>query len=238
MVIMYRKLAKYYDLIYSWKDYKKEVDKINEIIEKYKKSDENYLLDVACGTGKHLEYLKDEYKCTGIDLNEEMIVIAQENISNVVFKHADMMNFSLNEKYDIITCLFSSIAYTKTYENLKKTIVNFASHLKSGGITIIEPFFTKSGYMVGLPSMTTYDGRDIKIARLNTTKLEGDLSVMEMHHLVVERDQDVEYLVDKHEIGLFEIDKFLDIMTNAGLKAEFLRDGLMQGRGLYIGVKS
>ncbi|MHA2050448.1 MAG: class I SAM-dependent DNA methyltransferase [Promethearchaeota archaeon] len=235
---MYRKLARYYDLIYSWKDYKKEVSRINELIEKYKKSDGNNLLDVACGTGKHLEYFKDQYNCTGIDLNEEMIAVAKDNSSNARFKQADMINFNLNDKYDVIICLFSSIGYVKTYENLEKTIVNFANHLKSGGITIIEPWFTKSTYWVGLPGMTTYDGEDIKIARLNTTKLENDLSVMEMHHLIVEKDQNVEYFVDKHELGLFEIDKFLEIMNNSGFKAEFLKDGLMEGRGLYIGIKS
>ena len=149
-----------------------------------------------------------------------------------------MMSFDLNDKFDIITCLFSSIGYVKTYNNLEKTILNFERHLKSGGVVIIEPWFTKSTYWVGHPGMTIYDGEDIKIARLNTTALENDLSVMEMHYLIVERDKDVKYFVDKHEVGLFEIDEFLEIMTNAGFKAEFLKDGLMEGRGLYIGIKS
>jgi ubiquinone/menaquinone biosynthesis C-methylase UbiE len=235
---MYKELAKYYDLIYSWKDYRKETDKIKNLIKNYKKSDGNKLLDVACGTGKHLEYLKEEFNCTGIDLNEDMINIAEQNISDVDFKTADMMSFDLNDEFDIITCLFSSIGYVKTYDNLEKTIMNFKNHLKVGGVVIVEPFFTKSGYMVGLPSMTTYDGEDIKIARLNTTALENDLSVMEMHYLILERDKDVKYFIDRHEVGLFEIDTFLEIMKNAGFKAKFLKDGLMKGRGLYIGINS
>jgi len=238
MVIMYKELAKYYDLIYSWKDYKKEVKKINKLIKKYKKSDGNKLLDVGCGTGKHLEYFKENFSCTGIDLNEEMISVAKNNISAVDFKSADMLNFGLNYKFDVITCLFSSIGYVKTYDNLEKTIFNFMKHLKSGGVVIIEPFFTKSTYWVGHLGMTTYDGEDIKIARLNTTALDKDLSVMEMHYLIVERDKHVKYFVDKHEVGLFEIDKFLEIMNNAGFKAKFLKDGLMKERGLYIGIKS
>ena len=235
---MYKELAKYYDLIYSWKDYKKETDKIKHLIKKYKKSDGNKLLDVACGTGKHLESLKEKYHCTGIDLNEEMINIAKKNIVDVDFKTADMVSFDLNDQFDIITCLFSSIGYVKSYDNLEKTIMNFKKHLKVGGLVIIEPWFTKSGYMVGLPSMTTYDGEDIKIARLNTTALDKDLSVMEMHYLIVEKNKDVEYFVDRHELGLFETSKFLTIMNNVGFKSEFLKDGLMKGRGLYIGINS
>ena len=235
---MYKELAKYYDLIYSWKDYRKETDKIKNLIKKHKKSDGNKLLDVACGTGKHLEYLKENFYCTGIDLNEEMINVAKNNIMDVDFKTADMMNFNLNDKFDIINCLFSSICYVKTYDNLEKTIMNFKNHLKVGGVVIIEPWFTKSAYWVGLPSMTTYDGEDIKIARLNTTAIDKDLSVMEMHYLIVEKNKDVKYFIDKHELGLFETDKFLEVMKNAGFKAVFLKDGLMKGRGLYIGIKS
>ncbi len=235
---MYKELAKYYDLIYSWKDYKGEVSKIKELIKKYKKSDGNKLLDVGCGTGKHLEYLKDEYSCIGTDINAKMLDIAKEKVSDVIFALSDMITLKLKDKFDIILCLFSSIGYVKTYPNLKKTIINFANHLEKGGIIIIEPWFTKDAYWVGHPGMTTYDGEDIKIARLNTAKLKDGLSVMEMHHLIVERNEDVKYFVDHHELGLFEIEKFLEIMIEAGLKAEFLKDGLMKDRGLYIGTKS
>ena len=238
MVIVYKELAKYYDLIYSWKDYKKEANQINKLINKYKKSDENELLDVGCGTGKHLHYFKDKFSCTGIDLNEEIIDIAKTNVSDVIFVQGDMIDFDLKKTFDVIFCLFSSIGYVKTYDNLEKTIVNFSKHLKSGGVVIIEPWFTKSSYWVGIPGMTTYDGEDIKIARVNTTSLENNLSIMEMHYLIAEKDKEVKYFVDSHELGLFEIDKFLEIMSKSGFKAEFLKDGLMEGRGLYIGIKS
>jgi len=235
---MYKELAKYYDLIYSWKNYEEEVERIKELIKDYKKSEGKRLLDVGCGTGKHLEYLKNDYSCVGMDLNDEMVAIAKQNIKEVKFIQADMVDFDLKSKFDIILCMFSSIGYVKTYSNLTRTIANFSNHLEQGGVIIIEPWFTKSTYRVGYPGMTTYDGEDIKIARLNTTKIENELSVMEMHYLIVEKNEDVKYFVDRHELGLFEVEKFLDIMTTAGLKAEFLKDGLMKERGLYIGIKT
>lgn len=234
---MYKEFADIYDLIYSFKDYKKEVKKIKKLIKKYKSTDGSELLDVACGTGEHLQYLKDSFICTGVDINEGILNVAKNKVKGATFKQADMINFDLNKKFDVILSLFSSIGYVKTYANLEKTIVNFANHLKQGGVLIIELWFTKSTYWVGLPSMTTYDGDDIKIARLNTTKIENDLSVMEMHYLIVEKNKDVKYFVDKHELGLFDTDKTLELLKKAGLKVEFLKDGLMKERGLYIGVK-
>lgn len=235
---MYKEFADIYDLIYSFKDYKKEVKKIKKLIKKYKSTDGSELLDVACGTGKHLQYFKDNFICTGVDINEGILNVAKKNVKGVIFKQADMVNFDLNKKFDVIISLFSSIGYVQTYANLEKTIINFTNHLKQGGVVIIEPWFTKSTYQVGFPGMTTYDGADIKIARLNTTKIENDLSVMDMHYLIVEKNKDVKYFVDKHEVGLFDTDKTLKIMKKARLKAEFLKDGLMKERGLYIGVKN
>lgn len=235
--MMYKELAKYYDLIYSWKDYKGESKRIKKLIKEYKNSEGKELLDVGCGTGKHLEYLKEEFNCTGSDLNGEMLDVAKENISGVTFIQADMITLDLNKKFDVIISLFSSIGHVKTYDNLEKTLQNFSKQLKKGGVVIIEPWLTKSIYEAGRPGMTTYDGEDIKIARLNTTKIDGDLSILEFYYLIAERNKDIVNYSEKHELGLFETDKFLEYMTNSGLKPEFLKDGVMKGRGLYIGIK-
>lgn len=123
-----------------------------------------------------------------------------------------MIHLDLEKTFDVIICLFSSIGYVKNYRNLDKTIENFSNHLKKGGVIIIEPWFTKSSYMTGLPTMTTYDGDDIKIARLCVSKKRGILSVMDMHYLIAEKDKTMKHFVERHELAMFEIDKMLNIM--------------------------
>jgi len=76
-----------------------------------------------------------------------------------------MVSLHLNKKFDIITCLFSSIGYVKTYANLEKSMNSFAKHLKTGGVVIIEPWFTTKTYKTGTPHLTTYEDNDLKIAR-------------------------------------------------------------------------
>jgi ubiquinone/menaquinone biosynthesis C-methylase UbiE len=235
--VLYGELAKYYDLIYSFKDYRKEVVRIKALISKYKKSEGKELLDVACGTGHHLESLKDEFSCAGVDIRKEILEIATKNVDGVVFKQADMTTLNLGKKFDVITCLFSSIGYVVTYTNLRRTIRNFSKHLKKGGVVLIEPWFTKSTYIPGSPHISVYDGKDIKIARLNVSELRGNLSVMDMHYLVAEKDKGVKHFVDRHELGLFEVDETLRIMKTAGLQSKFLRHGLMRERGMFVGLK-
>lgn len=235
--VLYRELAEYYDLIYSFKDYRKEAVRIKALVLKYKKSEGKDLLDVACGTAHHLEYLKDDFSCMGVDVSNEILEIAMKNVEGVVFEQANMTKLNVGKRFDVITCLFSSIGYVKTYTNLRKTIRSFAKHLKTGGVLLIEPWFTKSTFIEGSPHMHMYDGRDIKIARLCVSKIKGNFSVQDMHYLIAERGKDVTHCVDRHELGLFEIDETQAIMKKAGFQTRFLKNGLMKDRGLFIGVK-
>ncbi len=235
--MLYRELAKYYDFIYQWKDYAKEASTLKEHINQYKKTDGNLLLEVGCGTGHHIKHLQDTYTCTGLDINDEILKVARKNVPNTEFIQADMIDMDLGKKFDVITCLFSSIGYVKTYSNLERTLGCFSRHLHRGGVTIIEPWFTKEVYSVGSPFITTYEDDDLKIARVNVSDIDGDVSVMNMHYLVAERGKAVKHYVDRHELGLFEVDRTLEIMGKVGFDAQYLPDGLMKDRGLYIGVK-
>lgn len=234
---LYKELAKYYDLIYFEKDYKKESNRIKQLILKYKKTKGKELLDVACGTGKHLKYLRSSFSCMGVDINKEILNIAKKNVKGVPFKQADMIKLDLNKKFDIIICLFSSIGYVKTYNNLKKTINNFYNHLKKGGVVIIDGWLTPSKYKTGSSHMTTYDKEDTKVVRVDASKKKGKISILDLHYLVAEKNKGVKYFRDRHELGLFEVNKTLKIMKDTGFKARFLKRGIRKDRELYIGIK-
>ena len=113
---LYRKLAKYYDKIYHEKDYEEEVQNIKTIIAKYKQSKGKTLLDVACGTGSHLQFLQEDFDCSGVDINELILEVAREKLPTIDFIQSDMAELSLNKKFDVILCLFSSIGYILTEE--------------------------------------------------------------------------------------------------------------------------
>jgi ubiquinone/menaquinone biosynthesis C-methylase UbiE len=235
---IFKALAKHYDLLYSWKDYRKEVATIRELIRTYKTSPGSDLLEVACGTGKHAELLQDDFSIVATDLNENMLRIARRRCKNVSFVRADMVSLDLRGQFDVVLCLFSSIGYVRTRARLKKTLSNFARYLKVGGVAIIEPWWTKASYRVGAVTMTTVGNDDVKIARQSVSKVRGNLSIMDMHYLIGERNKAVTHHVDRHELGLFERRDMLAYMREAGLRAHFQEQGLMQDRGLYIAIKA
>lgn len=232
---IYKKFAQYYDSIYSWKDYKAESEKIRSLTKKYKTSRGREMLDVACGTGNHIQYMKKYFKITGIDLDKDMLRIARKKFPDVKFVRGDMKTFLLNKQFDVIVCLFSSIAHLKTYNNLEKTIRNFSRHLKSGGVVIIEPFVSPELYIDNILDAYTVDMPDLKLTRMNRSKRKGNIAIYDFHFLVGERGR-IRYFVDVMKLGMFESSRVLKIMKNAGLNAKFFKKR-KEYRGRYIGVK-
>ena len=90
--VIYRDLAKYYNLVYSYKDYDKESRKIRQLIPRYCKSDGKTLLEVGCGTGKHAHLLSKEFNTVATDISDAMLRIARSNFPDIDFRQADMVN--------------------------------------------------------------------------------------------------------------------------------------------------
>jgi ubiquinone/menaquinone biosynthesis C-methylase UbiE len=232
---MYTLSAEYYDTIYSWKDYRKESLKLQRLIQRYKQSRGNRLLDVGCGTGEHLKHFKTQYQCEGLDLNPRMLKIARRKHPDLTFHQADMANFHLDGKFDVILSLFSGIGHLKTQQRLHKAIKNMAQHLQPGGVLIIEPWITPRQFKpVGIRALFVNKPR-IKIARMNLSLVRGRLSTMTLHHLIGTPEK-IQYFTENLELGLFTKQEYQSSIKDAGLKLSYDPKGLI-GRGLYIGTK-
>jgi ubiquinone/menaquinone biosynthesis C-methylase UbiE len=194
------------------------------------------MLDVACGTGNHIVYLKKYFNISGVDIDKDMLRIARKKLPGTKFIRGDMRTFKPNELFDVIVCLFSAIGHLKTYTNLEKTIKNFSGHLKTGGIMIIEPFVTPEKYLEKNLYVDFIREPDLKLARMSISKRKGNIAVLEFHFLVGEKEK-IRYFIDRQFLGMFEKKKVLSMIKVAGLKSKFLKNGLMKSRGLYIGIK-
>lgn len=232
----FSKSAQYYDRIYSWKDYEKETQDIVRLIHSNLKSNGNRLLEIACGTGRHIELLKSEFEIEGLDIEPQLLDIARTRNPEILFHQADMTDFSLGNRFDIITCLFSSIGYVKTLENLHKAITCLQHHLVLGGILLVEPWFTPQTWVPNTVHALFVDEPELKIARVNTSSVEGTLSYFDLHYLVGTPEK-TEHFVEHHEMGLFTTQEMLDAFHHVHLEVKYDPNGLM-GRGLYIAQKT
>jgi ubiquinone/menaquinone biosynthesis C-methylase UbiE len=232
---LYDRLAELYDAIYSFKNYEKEAAKLHQLIQQHKRSPGNDLLDVACGTGGHIAYLKGNYSVEGLDISAPMLRLAKKKHPDVVFYRRDMTNFKLKKQFDVVTCLFSAIGHVKTKRRLDLAVLTMASHLKPGGVLVVEPWPTPKQWQIGRLGANIVDEPNLKVARFSISKARGKLSVQDLHHLVATPHR-IEHFVERLEMGLFNRDEYLDAFRQARLETIYDPEGLM-GRGLYIGTR-
>ena len=117
------------------------------------------ILDLGCGPGNVSKYLlnkNNKYKITGIDLSENMVSLAKENVPNAVFIQQDIRqlnNFS-NDSYDVIVAAFC-IPFLYD-EETKDFIEQIARIVKNNGIIYISTM-KGSGFKYEVPSFSNGD---------------------------------------------------------------------------------
>jgi ubiquinone/menaquinone biosynthesis C-methylase UbiE len=227
----------YYDAIYrsQGKDYAAEARRIHELIGQFKRSPGNRLLDVACGTGGHLEHWRTQYDVEGLDLEEGMVAYARRRYPQIPIHQASMIDFVLPDRFDAITCLFSAIGYVLTVENLGCTLANLARHLQPGGVLLVEPWLDPEQYRVGSLHSTFVDEPELRLARMVLSEREDNLSILNFHYLIA-TPAGVEHLTERHVIAMFTHEEYMAAFRRAGLDTYHDPEGIT-GRGLYIGVR-
>jgi SAM-dependent methyltransferase len=231
---MFEESSRYYDLIYSFKDYKGEAGRVDEII-KSRNPGARTLLDVACGTGAHIEHLRSHYEIEGLDINDVFLEVCRARNPEVPFHTGDMRTFRLEDRFDAVVCLFSSIGYMTTDEDLRAAVKTMAEHLVPGGVLIVEPWIFPEDFDDGYVDLLTAEEADLKIARASLSKREGNVSRLHLEYLITERDKGTRHFVEEHELGLFEPADYIEAFQRAGLEdIEHDPSGLI-GRGLVIG---
>ncbi|HEX8429583.1 class I SAM-dependent methyltransferase [Hymenobacter sp.] len=231
---MFTKTAEYYDALYHFKDYKEACSALYDLIQRHAPQAKS-LLDVACGTGKHLEYLQHQYACAGLDLNPELLAVAHKRCPNVALHQGDMTDFRLPHTFDVVVCLFSSIGYVQTVENLRKTVACFAQHLNPGGLLVIEPWITPERYWVDRITANFIDQPNLKIAWMYTSQLRGLTSVFDINYLVG-TSEGVESFTESHVMGLWTDAEYREAIEAVGVAVHYNDQGLF-GRGMYYGIK-
>jgi len=231
MRLVFSRSARLYDAVYaSIRDYPREAAELDRLIQE-RQPGARTLLDVACGTGAHLEHLTG-YKVEGLDLDPEMLGVARERLPNVPLHEGDVADFDLGKRFDAVVCMFSSIGYVRTEERLRSAVASMARHLEPGGVLVVEPWLSPEAWVDRHVGAVFVDEPELKIARMNVGEREGNLSIFEFEYLVG-TPNGLERFNERHELGLFTVEQYLEAFRAAGLEVDHDPEGPM-GRGLYI----
>lgn len=218
------------------KDYASEVAELAGLIRE-RMPDASSLLDVACGTGSHLEHFAGEFdEVAGLELSEAMLALARPRLQGIPLHQGDMRDFSLGRRFTAVTCMFSSIGYLSGSAQLDSALSCCARHLVPGGVLVIEPWWFPEtfldGYVAG--DVVTVEGQTI--ARVSHSVRDGHMTRMEIHWVVADATNGPRHLVQQHELTLFEREQYEKAFAQAGCEVEYLQKR-QSGPGLFVGVR-
>jgi SAM-dependent methyltransferase len=220
---LYQDLAKMYDLLYSYRDYSKEAD---FLIDKVSSPNDAKFLDVACGTGIHLEAIRRRLPSAtleGIDLNQEMLNVADTKNLRARLTQADMRTFNLRRNFDIVYCLSSSIQYNLTKEDLRKTIESMRKHAVEGKV-IFDLAYCSERWREGYTNISANSDNRFDVAELYTSHSNEGFSYWNPLYLIKDKKTGkMDMHVDKHKIKLWSVSEVGNILSSQEIPFELKR---------------
>lgn len=131
-------LAALYDLVYG--DYADDF----ELYEQFASRGELPSLELAVGSGRvALHLARAGHKVVGIDASLAMLsrceaALDEQAAANLRLVEADMRDFTLGEKFDLVYCAFDSFEQMLTNEDALAALRCAARHLAKGGVFVTE----------------------------------------------------------------------------------------------------
>lgn len=220
--------AEHYDFIYKDKPYANEASFISERVRPLLKTSnpsKPRLLDLACGTGSHaVEFSKLGFAVTGLDLSADLLEVARGKAQGIEFRHGDMREpVKDSGQYDVVTCLFDSIGYVQTDENIIKTLKSAYQALKPGGALAIE-------YWHGAAMLKSHDPVRVRrwkktngeLLRVSESKVNAERRLCSVSYTLLDLGSDGRYR--RHEETqtnrFFSKDEMQQFLKAAGFNVE------------------
>jgi SAM-dependent methyltransferase len=228
--------GRYYDLLYTSKDYPAEARYIQNLINRYT-PDARSILDLGCGTGLHAEQFAElGYRVLGVDSSESMLEKANERVQQAAPKFASRLSFSVGDirnflagcQFDVVTALFHVVSYQVENEDLAQTFATAAKHLVSGGIFLFD-FWYGPAVLSELPTVRIkrLEDADTRIIRIAEPTMNFNKNLAEVNYEVLVTDLAsgrVETIHEQHRMRYLFAPELSHGLQTAGLKLIHLGD--------------
>lgn len=150
----YSGFAQIYDEYMHPEDHQRWFNGVQELIKKYSRPTKK-VLELACGSGSmSILFAKAGYDLIGLDLSEEMLMIAKDKALRdrvkIGFFQQDMTEYELNQKFDTVLCICDGMNYVLEDEALERLFSRVHQSLKDEGTFIFDiSTYYKLKYILG-----------------------------------------------------------------------------------------
>lgn len=182
------------------------------------------ILELACGTGKlSVQFARDGYEVTGLDLSEEMLTIAYnraldelDDAVGIGFIEGDMRDLSDVGTYDAVTCYSDSICYMPDRAAVQEVFDGVYNALNAGGTFIFDVHSVQQIDDV-FPGYSYHENEEDFAFIWDSFPGEKAHSIThELTFFVKTQDGRFERRDEIHDERTYSIDNYLTMLDNAG----------------------
>jgi SAM-dependent methyltransferase len=220
---VYRRFARYYDLIYhGLVDYEGDVNFLERVFRRFRTAPKT-ILDLGCGTGNHaLPMARRGYRVTGIDQSREMLALARKKAASLStrprFVHADMRSFHLGRKFDAAVCMFGAFGYVLPERDAVRSLRSVHAHLEPGGLYVFEFWQGSAARPAPFESWLDVRRKNLEIVRLEVARYDPRTGRLpwEFQLIVLEGRRLIDRFEEVHTIQTYSLPGMRDLLRRGG----------------------
>jgi SAM-dependent methyltransferase len=211
--------AQLYDLFYADKRYDQESAFVEQLLRVHGGEKVKEILEVACGTGSHAGILSSHgYSVVATDWSAAMLAEARRKFPNVDFQRQDMRNLDLGKRrFDAAVCLFDSIGYAQSNDQILNVLSGIHRHLKPGGLFVFEFWHAAAMIKSYEPSRVrklTVGGREI--VRVSNTTLDIPQQLATVEYTISEKGAGGESSFKEIQVNRFFLVQEMAVILASG----------------------
>jgi len=202
----------YYHILYKNRDKKEAEFFIENLAEYLSLKKRSKLLDIACGKGRHAKHFNSlGLDVVGVDLSSNSITTAKKNENETLqfFIH-DMREVYKENRFDVVTNLFTSFGYFEKDEDEQKVINAMANNLKKEGILVIDFMNAKKV----IANLVASEQKTIDFIQFNITRKVKDGYILKDVRIIDGKEEQQ----FQEKVKALTLADFSEFITNARLK--------------------
>lgn len=217
--------SKYYDLLYTNKDYESESNYILNILKNYSNYQITSILELGGGTGKHAHYFtKSDIDVFGVELSSSMVEIAEGlNLDRYQVKQGDIrQNHYDGHQFDCAVSLFHVISYLQTNDDVIACFNSVNQQLKPGGLFVFDVWFTPAVYSLKPETRVKKIGDiEYSIVRLAESSVNATFNIVDVNYTIFIKQNktgEINEINELHSMRHFSYNEMLLICELTGFE--------------------
>lgn len=218
---LYTELSKWWPILSAPEDYEEESDFYRSAIISASTFPIKSMLELGCGGGNNASHLKKHFDMTLVDLSQGMLQVSRTLNPECPHVRGDMRDVRLKRQFDAVF-IHDAIGYMITEDDLCKAMETAFVHCCPGGVALFAPDFVKETFK------DTCDKGGHDRGKIGMRYLDwiwdpdptDTTYFADMVYLLRDSKGEISCVHDRHVLGLFGKDKWIDLITAVGFKAQ------------------